>query len=211
MRWTTTLMTSPSALLKVVSQLSTAWGNPWLASLSPVYGSLWTGLTNIKEWKRTSCKGKERRRLPLKRGGISGRTDTTIIVKGEISHGNMDQPIHRRLTLYSENRYIRFWIKSRMSHSSSARIRWLETPWSAIRVCIFNTTKTTDILQKTAGTFGTTWISWFEKGNWGTFASFQWSSRPGKLEAPKRHFLKTTHRDDKHNLFCSREDGLMPF
>ena len=41
--------------------------------------------------------------------------------------GNMDQPIRRRLTPYSENRYIRFWRKSRMSRSSSGRIRWLET------------------------------------------------------------------------------------
>ena len=165
MKWTATLMTSPSALLKAVSQLSTPWGNPWLASLSPVCGSLWIGLTNTKEWKRTSCKGKESRRLFFKRGGISGWIDTTITVRGEISQGNMDQPIRRRLTSYSKNRYIKFWRKSRMSHSSSGRIRWLETPWSVIKVCIVSTTRTTDILQKTVGTFGITWISWFKKGN----------------------------------------------
>ena len=69
MRWTATLMMSLSALLKAAFQLSTVWGNPWPASRSPVYGSLWIGLTNTKGWKRTSCKGKERRRLSLKRGG----------------------------------------------------------------------------------------------------------------------------------------------
>ena len=169
MRWTATLMIEQSAFLKAVSQLGTAWGNPWLASLLPVYINLWIELTNTKEWKRTSCKGKERRRLSLKRGGISSRTDTTITVRGEISQGNTDQPIRRRLTPYSENQYIKFWRKSRMSHSSSGRIRWLETPWSAIRVCIVSSTRIMGILQKTAGTFGTTWISWSEKGNWGTF------------------------------------------
>ena len=43
------------------------------------------------------------------------------------------------------------------------------------------------------------------------FASFQWSSRLGKPRAPRKHFLKTTHRNDKCNLCCFREDGLMPF
>ena len=165
MRWTATLMTLPSALLKAVSQLSTTWGNPWLTSLSPAYVSLWTGLTNTKKWKKTSCKGNERIRLSLKRGGISGRTATTITVRWEISQGNPDQPTRRWLTPYSENLYIRFWRKSRMSHFSNGRIRWLETPWNAIRVCIISTTRTTDILQKTARTFGNTWISWSEKGN----------------------------------------------
>ena len=169
MRWMTTLMTSPSTFLKAVSQVSTAWGNPWLASLSPVYGSLWIRLTNSKEWKKTSCKRKEMRRLSLKRGGISGRTDTTITVRREISQGSTDQPICRRLIPYSEHQYIRFWRKSRMSHSSIGQIRWLETLWSAIRVCIVSTTRTTNIVQKTIGTFGTIWISWSEKGNWGTF------------------------------------------
>ena len=165
MRWTATLMTSLSTLLKVASQLSTAWRNLWLANRSPVYDNLWTELTSTKGWRRTSCRGKEMRRLSLKRGGISTRTDTTITVRGEISQGNMDQPIRRRLTSYSKNRYIKFWRKSRISHSSSRRIRWLETPWSVIKVCIVSTTRTTDILQKTVGTFGITWISWFEKGN----------------------------------------------
>ena len=87
MRWTATLMTSPSTLLKAVSQLSTAWGNPWLVSLSSVYVSLWTGLINTKEWKKTSCKGKEKRRLSLKGGGISSRTDATVTVRGDISQG----------------------------------------------------------------------------------------------------------------------------
>ena len=55
-----------------------------------------------------------------------------------------------------------------MSHSSNGRTKWLETPQNAIRVCIVSTTKTTDILPKTTGTYGTTWISWSEKENCGT-------------------------------------------
>ena len=142
MRWTVTLMTLPSTLLKMVSQLSTTWGNLWLASLSPIYGSLWTGLTNTKGWKRTSCKGNERRRLSHRMRGILGWTDTTITVRREISQDNTDQPIRRRLTPYSEKRYLRFWRNSIMSHSSNGRIRWLETPWNTIRVCIVSTTRT---------------------------------------------------------------------
>ena len=42
---------------------------------------LWTRLTNTKGWKRTNCKGKERRRSFLKRGMISSRNDTTITTK----------------------------------------------------------------------------------------------------------------------------------
>ena len=56
-----------------------------------------------------------------------------------------------------------------MSHFSSGRIRWPETPQNATRIYIVNTTKTTDIPLKTAGTYGTTWISWSEKENRGTF------------------------------------------
>ena len=188
MRWTATLMTLPSALLKAVSQLSTAWENPWLTSLSLVYGSLWTGLTNTKEWKRTSCKRKERRRLSFKKGGILGQTDTTVTVRGEISQGNTDQLIRRRLTPYSEIHYIRFWRKSRMSHSSSGRIRWLETPWSAIRVCIVNTTRTTSILQKTAETCGTTWISWSEKENWDIFCIIPVVIKAKQTKSPEETF-----------------------
>ena len=40
------------------------------------YINLWTRLTNTREWRKTSCKGREMRRLSLKRGGISGQTDT---------------------------------------------------------------------------------------------------------------------------------------
>ena len=46
--------------------------------------------------------------------------------------------------------------------------KWPETPQSAIRVCIINTTETTDIPPRTAGIYGTTWISWSEKENCGT-------------------------------------------
>ena len=56
-----------------------------------------------------------------------------------------------------------------MSHSLSGRIKWPETPQNITRVCIVNTTKTTDIPPKTVRTYGITWISWSEKENCGTF------------------------------------------
>ena len=169
MRWTVTMTMSPSACLKVVSPPSIVWGNPWLVSLLLVSVNLWTGLTNTKAWKRTNCKGKEKRRSSPTRGMISGQNDTTITIRGEISQGNLDQPTRKWLTSYSENWYNRFWRKSRMSRFSSGQIRWPETSQSVTRVCIVSTTKTTNILSKTAGTYGTTWISWSEKGNCGTF------------------------------------------
>ena len=120
--------------MTIHSQNETLMCKVFPSSLGPVamrwFNDLKTnsGLTNKKEWKRTSCKGKEMRRLSLKRGVILGQTDTTITIQGEISQGNQDQPTRRRLPSYFENRYIRFWRKSRMSHSSNGRIRWLETP-----------------------------------------------------------------------------------
>ena len=47
-----------------------------LVNLSPVYASLWTRLISIKWSRMTSNKEKGRLRLSLKRGGISGWTDT---------------------------------------------------------------------------------------------------------------------------------------
>ena len=104
--------------MTIHSQNETLMCKVFPSSLGPVamrwFNDLKTnsGLTNKKEWKRTSCKGKERRMLSLKRGVILGRTDTTITIQGEISQGNQDQPTRRRLPPYSENRYIRFWRKS---------------------------------------------------------------------------------------------------
>ena len=90
--------------MTIHSQNETLMCKVFPSSLGPVamrwFNDLKTnsGLTNKKEWKRTSCKGKERRRLSLKRGVILGRTDTTITIQGEISQGNTDQPIRKRLT-----------------------------------------------------------------------------------------------------------------
>ena len=176
MRWMATLMTSPSALLKAVSQLSMAWENPWL---------LMDRIDKYKRVEEDQLQGKGKEKVILQKGRILGRTDTIIIVRGEISQCNTDQPIPRRLMPYLENRYLRFWRKSRMSHSSSDRIRWLETPWNAIRVCIVSTIRTMDILQKTVGIFGTTWINWSEKGNWGTFCTLPVVIKARQTKSPE--------------------------
>ena len=68
-------------------------------------------IDKTKGWKRISCKEKEMRRLSHKEGLILGRTDTTITIQGEISQDNPSRPIHRQLTLYSENQYSKFWKK----------------------------------------------------------------------------------------------------
>ena len=52
------------------------WGNHWLVNLLPVYVNLWTELINTRELRKISNKEKVKRRLSLKRLGISGRTDS---------------------------------------------------------------------------------------------------------------------------------------
>ena len=50
-----------------------------LATLSLVCASSWTRLISTRRLRKTSIRGKERLRLSLRRGGISGWTDTTTI------------------------------------------------------------------------------------------------------------------------------------
>ena len=63
------------------------------------------------------------------------------------------------IMLCSENQYIGCWRKSRTNHTLSGRIRWQGNPRGAIRTFIANTTRTTDIPRRTAGTSGITWTS----------------------------------------------------
>ena len=211
MRWMVILLMSPSALLKAASQLSMAWGNPWWVRPITNVRQLMDRIDKYKRVEEDQLQGKGKEKVILKRRGISGRTDITIATQWEISQDNTDQPIRKRLSPYLENRYIRFWRKSRMSCSSSGRIRWLEIRWSTIRVYIVSTTRTTDILQKTVGTFGTTSISWSEKGNWGTFCILLVVIKARQTKSPKEILLKTTYRNDKRNLCHFGKDGLMPF
>ena len=84
-----------------------------------VYVNLWTKLTSISGSRRTSNKGNGRLRLSLKRGGISGQTDTTTTDLGETLLGNRGLPPLKWLTRCSENQYTKSWRKSRVSHSSN--------------------------------------------------------------------------------------------
>ena len=51
------------------------------------------------------------------KGRVSGRTNTTTVDPARISEGNLDLHQPKPLTHYSENPYIRFLKKSRMSHT----------------------------------------------------------------------------------------------
>ena len=55
-----------------------------------MYASSLIGLTSIRELKRTNNKARERARLSLKRGGISGWNATIITSPSEISPDNVD-------------------------------------------------------------------------------------------------------------------------
>ena len=93
-----------------------------------VYVNLWTKLTSISGSRRTSNKGNGRLRLSLKRGGISGQTDTTTTDPRETLLGNRGLPPLKWLTRCSENQYTKSWRKSRASHSSNGQTRWEVTP-----------------------------------------------------------------------------------
>ena len=73
-----------------------------------MYASSWTELISIRELRKTNNKGKGRLRLSLKRGGILGQTNTTIIGLKEIMLGSQGPTILRWLTRYSENQYTKF-------------------------------------------------------------------------------------------------------
>ena len=168
MKWIANLTTSPSTPSKTASQPSMAWGNPWLASLPPACASWWIGSISTSEKKKTRCRARERRRLSLRRGGILGRIDTSTVARKEISQGNRRQPMCRVSGLYSENRCIRCWKKSRANHTLDGRIRWRESRQSETSTFIANTTKTTNTPQRITGTSRITWTSWTEKESWST-------------------------------------------
>ena len=71
--------------------------------LVPVYANLWTELRSIKRSRKTSNRGRGRLRLSLRRGGISGRTDTTTTNLGGILLGKQSLPMPRQLMQYSKN------------------------------------------------------------------------------------------------------------
>ena len=57
------------------------------------------------------------------------------------------------------------WVLEKIKNEPylSGRIRWWGNPRGAIRTFIANTTRTTDIPRRTAGTSGITWTNWSEK------------------------------------------------
>ena len=80
-------------------------------------------MISISGSKKTNSKarGRVRVRLSLRREGISGRTNTTIIDPKGILLDNLDPRLFRWLTLCSENQCIRSWKRSRMSHTSNGQ------------------------------------------------------------------------------------------
>ena len=68
----------------------------------------WIELTNIKGSRKTSRRGRAKRRLSLKRGGISGRTAlTTVTGRKETTRNSLDPLGHRQSMLCFENHYTR--------------------------------------------------------------------------------------------------------
>ena len=155
-------------LLSLVLSRVASQGSPWRENSSLAYANSWIESISTKGLRKTSSRGKERIKLSLKRGGISGRTNTITTGCGEISRGNQDLLVLRQSMPCSENWCIRFWRRLRMSHLSNGQTRWKETLRGTIRTSIANITKTKDILQRTVEIYETIWTNWSEKENWNT-------------------------------------------
>ena len=128
-----------------------------------MYASSWTELISIIRSRKTNSRGRGRLRLSFKRGGISGRTDTTIISPGETMLGNRGPLILKWLMRCSENQYIKFWRRSRTSCSLNGQITWVATLRNAIKAFTANTTRTDGTSQRIIELCGIIWISWFER------------------------------------------------
>ena len=152
-----------------------------------MWSNLWTRLISTRGLRKTNSKGKVKRRLSLKRWGISGQTDSIITDLGGIPLDSQGLPTPRQLMQCFKNRCIRFWRKLRTNRSSNGWTRWLETPWGATKALIANTIRTRDILRKVARICGTIWTSWSEKGSWNSCCTIpvaKWSRQvriPGEM------------------------------
>ena len=89
-------------------------GNPLL-----MYADSWIRLISIRRLKRTNSKARKRVRLSSKRGRIPSQTAIIIIDLRRIFLGNMGLQLLKWLTLCFENRCIKFWRRSRTSHTSN--------------------------------------------------------------------------------------------
>ena len=150
-------MMCPLELSRSAYLRSTGWGSLWLESLSLVYASSWIGLISIRGPRRTNSETRERVRSSLRRGRISGRTATTIIDLGGILASSLGLQLLKWLIPCSKNRCIKFWRRSRTSHISNGRIKWVETPWDVIRAFIANATRSEGIPPRIAELCGIIW------------------------------------------------------
>ena len=79
-----------------------------IGNQSPACANLCTVLTSIKGLRKINNWVKERLRLSLRRGGISGQTDSITTDPGEILLDNLGLPTPRSLMQYSKNQCTKF-------------------------------------------------------------------------------------------------------
>ena len=150
-------------LSRSVSHPSTIWGNHWQVSLSLVYANWWTELISTRGSKTTNNREKGKLRLSLKKGWISGQTDTIITSWKGIMKINLGLPILRSSMQCSESQYIKYWRRLKMNHSSNDQIRWWETQKNVTITSITSIIRIMGILQRIAGVCGITWTSSSER------------------------------------------------
>ena len=104
--------------------------------------------------------------LSLRKGDISGWTDTTIIGREGIISSSKGQITIRWSELYSENPCIKSWKRLRTNPSSNDPIRWWEILKRETEISIVNTIETMVTLPRIAEVYEITWTNLSEKANW---------------------------------------------
>ena len=134
-----------------------------------MWANSWIRLINIKGLKKTSNSAKEKLRLSLRKGGISGQTDTIITGREGIMSINQDLIMLRSSVRCSESQCIKYWRRLKMNRSLNDQIRWWETLKSVIITSIANIIRIMGIPQGIVGVCGITWTNLFERANWSSY------------------------------------------
>ena len=104
-------------------------------------------------------------RLSPKKDEILGQIDTTITGREGIMQSKQGQITIKWSGQYSENQCIKYWKKSRMSHSSNGPIRWWEILKCETETSTVNIIGIMAIQQRIVGVYGITWTNLSEREN----------------------------------------------
>ena len=128
----------------------------------------------------TNSKEKGKLRLSLRKGGISGQTDTTITGREGIMPINQDLTMLRSSVRCFESQCIKYWRRLKMNRSLNDQIRWWKTSKSVTITSIANIIRIMGIPQGIVGVCGITWTNLSERANWSSYyiIPVAWGTKP---------------------------------